>query len=395
MMAKSLEDTAFYRYHRLVALNEVGGNPATGALSVADFHALMKNRSAHAPRGLTATATHDTKRGEDARARLLCLSEIPADWVRAVAAWRTMNAPLIDAAAPSRTPSAAHEYMFYQALLGAWAPGAAAPGAWASGGPDRSLIERMQAFAIKAAREGKEQTSWLDPDERYEAGLKQFVHDVLDQARSTRFIESFAGFAARIAVMGALNSLVQVVLKSTMPGVPDFYQGTELWELSLVDPDNRRAVDFPARARALQSGAGSADWTALAKTWPDGRIKLALMARLLALRQEFARVFTEGGYRPLDVKGPDSAEIAAFARCQGGDAILVIVARLFNRSTQGGRRWPSRHDWDATVSIEGFSALQPLLTERHAPPGPELAVSEVFDVLPIAVLRAHETRRNN
>jgi (1->4)-alpha-D-glucan 1-alpha-D-glucosylmutase len=388
MMAKSLEDTAFYRYHRLIALNEVGGNPATGALSVADFHALMRNRSAHSPHGLTATATHDTKRGEDARARLLCLSEIPADWAQAVAAWRIMNAPLIDAAAPSRTPSAAHEYMFYQALLGAWLPGT-------SGGPDRSLIKRMQAFAIKAAREGKEQTSWLDPDERYEAGLEQFVHDVLGRARSAQFIESFGGFADRVAVMGALNSLVQVALKSTMPGVPDFYQGSELWELSLVDPDNRRAVDFPARARALQSVAGSADWTALAEAWPDGRIKLALMAHLLAFRRELAQVFTEGDYRPLDVKGPHSTEIAAFARCHGGDAILVIVARLFNRSTQGGRRWPSRHDWDATVSIEGFSALQPLLTERRSPPGPELAVSEVFDVLPIAVLRARETRRNN
>jgi (1->4)-alpha-D-glucan 1-alpha-D-glucosylmutase len=195
--------------------------------------------------------------------------------------------------------------------------------------------------------------------------------------------------------MGALNSLVQVALKSTMPGVPDFYQGTELWDLSLVDPDNRRAVDFPARAQALQSVAGSADWTALAKAWPDGRIKVALMAHLLALRREFAQVFTEGDYRPLDVKGRDSTEITAFARCHGGDAILVIVARLFNRTTQGGRRWPSRHDWDATVSVEGFSALQPLLTQRRAPPGPELAVSEVFDALPIAVLRARETRRNN
>jgi hypothetical protein len=134
----------------------------------------------------------------------------------------------------------------------------------------------MQAFAIKAAREGKEQTSWLDPDERYEAGLKQFVHDVLDQARSADFIESFGGFADRVALLGALNSLTQVTLKATMPGVPDFYQGTELWDLSLVDPDNRRPVDFSARARALQSLAEIPDWTTLRKTWPDGRIKLAL-----------------------------------------------------------------------------------------------------------------------
>src|SRR5258708_15386475 len=230
----------------------------------------MKTRSERAPHGLTATATHDTKRGEDARARLLCLSEIPADWAHAVAAWQTMNAPLVDATAPSRTPSAAHEYMLYQALLGAWLPT----------GPDRSLSERMQAFAIKAAREGKEQTSWLDPDERYEAGLKQFVHDVLDQARSAEFIGSFGGFADRVALMGALKSLTQVTLKVTMPGTPDFNQGTELWDLSLVDPDNRSPVDFSARARALQALAGSPDWATLRNTWPDGRTKLALTSRL-------------------------------------------------------------------------------------------------------------------
>jgi (1->4)-alpha-D-glucan 1-alpha-D-glucosylmutase len=385
MMAKSSEDTAFYRYHRLIALNEIGGNPTACPVSVADFHALMKGRCARTPHGLTATATHDTKRGEDARTRLLCLSEIPADWAQAVAAWRSMNAPLVDSSTPSRTPSAAHEYMLYQALLGAWLPG----------GPDRSLIERMQAFAIKAAREGKEQTSWFDPEERYEAGFKRFVHDCLDHARSGQFIKSFGSFADRVSLMGALSSLTQVTLKGTMPGVPDFYQGTELWDLSLVDPDNRRPVDFPARARALQSLTGNADWPALANAWSDGRIKLALMARLLGVRREFAKELTEGDYRPLDVKGPDSNEIVAFARCHGGDAVLVIVARLFNRSTQGGRRWPTWRDWDATISVEDFSALQQLLTTRQSPQGPELAVSEVFDVLPLAVLRAREMRRNN
>jgi (1->4)-alpha-D-glucan 1-alpha-D-glucosylmutase len=385
MMAKSLEDTAFYRYHRLIALNEVGGNPAALPISVPDFHALMKGRNALVPHGLTATATHDTKRGEDARARLLCLSEIPADWAQAVAAWRTMNAPLIDTSTPSRIPSPAHEYMLYQALLGAWVPG----------GPNRGLIERLQAFAIKAAREGKEQTSWLDPDARYEAGLERFVHDLLDPARSGEFIESFGGLADRAALMGALNSLAQVTLKGTMPGVPDFYQGTEFWDLSLVDPDNRRPVDFPARAQALRSLIESPDWPVLAHAWPDGRIKLALTARLLALRHELAKVCTDGDYRPLAVEGPDADEIVAFARCHEGDAVLIITARLFNRSTRGGRRWPTRQDWDATVVVDGFSALQQLLTTRHSRRGAKLAVSELFDALPLAVLRARETRCNN
>jgi (1->4)-alpha-D-glucan 1-alpha-D-glucosylmutase len=385
MMAKSLEDTAFYRYHRLIALNEVGGSPAAGAISVADFHARMKSRAARAPHGLTATATHDTKRGEDARARLLCLSEIPADWAEAVAAWRSMNAPLIDQPTPSRTPSAAHEYMLYQALLGAWSPA----------GPDRSLTERMKAFAIKAAREGKEQTSWLDPDQRYEAGLERFVNDLLDPARSGPFIKSFGAFAERAALLGALNGLVQLTLKAAIPGVPDFYQGSEFWDLSLVDPDNRRPVDFPARAQALRSLSENADWPTLAKAWSDGRIKLALTARLLALRREAAKVFAHGEYRPLVAKGRDAEEIVAFARCHDGDAVLVVVARLFGRSTQGGRRWPSPHDWETTIAVEEFSALQPVLSARQLPPGPEPAVSQIFDGLPLAVLRARDVRRNN
>jgi (1->4)-alpha-D-glucan 1-alpha-D-glucosylmutase len=388
MMAKSLEDTAFYRYHRLIALNEVGGNPAAGALPVAGFHALMQQRRVQTPHGLTATATHDTKRGEDARARLLCLSEISADWEAAVTAWRGMNAALIDPSASSRTPSAAHEYMLYQALLGAWAPSA-----WAPGAPDRGLLERLQAFAIKAAREGKEQTSWLDPDERYEAGLKQFIHDLLDRDRSGPFIDSFGAFAQRVSLMGALNSLTQVTLKATMPGVPDFYQGAEFWDLSLVDPDNRRPVDFGARARALRSLNGSSDLTALAAAWPDGRIKLALTARLMAIRRELAPVFTAGDYRALEVEGPDRHEIVAFARCDGGEAVLVIVARLFNRATRGGRQWP--RDWNAAVSVDGFSALQQLLSEPRGLQGPRLAVAELFGMLPVAVLRGRDGANSN
>jgi (1->4)-alpha-D-glucan 1-alpha-D-glucosylmutase len=385
MMAKSLEDTAFYRYHRLIALNEVGGNPAAGAVSVADFHALMQHRAAQTPHGLTATATHDTKRGEDARARLLSLSEIPADWTDAVASWRAMNAPLIDRSTPRRVPSAAHEYMLYQALLGAWTPG----------GPDPDLAKRMQAFAVKAAREGKKQTSWLDPDHRYEAGLEHFVNSILDAVRSGPFIKSFSDFADRVALLGALKGLTQLTLKVTMPGVPDFYQGSEFWDLSLVDPDNRRPVDLRTRAQALRSLSGNADWSTLAKAWPDGRIKLALAARLLALRREAAKVFAHGEYRPLVAKGRHAEEIAAFARCHEGEAVVVVVARLCGRSTQGGRRWPSPHDWVTTIAVEEFSGLQPVICARQLPPGPELPVSQIFDGLPLAVLRARDVRRNN
>jgi (1->4)-alpha-D-glucan 1-alpha-D-glucosylmutase len=381
MMAKSLEDTALYRFHRLLALNEVGGNPAAGGVSVASFHGRMQERAAQWPHGLTATATHDTKRGEDARTRLLALSELADEWTRNVHQWRQLNAKLIVSTGSARIPSPAHEYMLYQALLGAW------PVA----GVDADFIERMQAYAIKAAREGKQQTSWLAPDERYEAGLTDFIQRVLDRERSATFIDGFDAFARRVALMGALSSLAQLVLKATLPGIPDFYQGTEFWDLSLVDPDNRRPADFAARASALASIGETPDWRALAGTWPDDRVKLALMRELLARRHEFADLFTNGSYRPLDVIGPHRREIIAFARLGERNAIVVVSGRLFGRATQEGRRWPPSQAWNASVLAEGFSTMRNLLTAGKPLSGPRLPVADLFDVLPIAVLQAQYT----
>jgi (1->4)-alpha-D-glucan 1-alpha-D-glucosylmutase len=249
----------------------------------------------------------------------------------------------------------------------------------------------MQAYAIKAAREGKQQTSWLAPDERYEAGLTDFVQRVLDRGRSATFIDGFDTFARRVALMGALNSLAQLVLKATIPGVPDFNQGSEFWDLSLVDPDNRRPVDFAARASALASIGAAPDWRALASTWPDGRVKLALMRGLLALRQEFADLFTHGSYRPLDVIGPHRRDIIAFARLGERNAIVVVCGRLFGRATQEGRRWPPSQAWNASVLAGGFSAMRNLLAAGKPLPGPRLPIADLFDVLPIAVLQAQYT----
>src|SRR6266478_2763447 len=240
LMAKSLEDTAFYRYHRLLALNEVGGDPAAKGLSVADFHAGMQARSKEWPHGMTATATHDTKRGEDARARLMALTEIAGEWTSTLARWKVLNAPHLVTDGNMRAPSVTAEYMLYQTLLGAWP----------IGGPDDDFVERIKAYALKAAREGKEETSWLNPNEAYEAGLQSFIMRILDRSASAEFLESLATLGRRVALLGALNSLSQLTLKATLPGVPDFYQGTECWDLSLVDPDNRRPVDFAARQAA-------------------------------------------------------------------------------------------------------------------------------------------------
>jgi (1->4)-alpha-D-glucan 1-alpha-D-glucosylmutase len=378
MMAKSLEDTAFYRFHRLLALNEVGGSPDARGLPVESFHDLMRARMKEFPHGLTATATHDTKRGEDARARLLALSELAEEWGPAVGDWQRLNAPLTASADGMSIPSPAHEYMLYQSLLGAWP----------LEGLNHDFVERMQSYAVKAAREGKQQTSWLAPDERYEAGLKEFLHRILDCAQSAEFLASFDAFARRVALIGALNSLSQLALKTTIPGVPDFYQGTEFWDLSLVDPDNRRPVDFAVRAGELASLATDADWRTLTSAWPDGRIKFALSRRLLAIRQQYAALFTHGSYQPLAVEGPDRDKVVAFARLSGRQALIVAVGRWFAPVTENGRRWPPGRDWDATIAAERFSAFRDLLGTAEPITGPTLRASALFNALPVAILQA-------
>jgi (1->4)-alpha-D-glucan 1-alpha-D-glucosylmutase len=362
MMAKSLEDTAFYRYHRLLALNEVGGEPSAKAMSIADFHRRMQDRSANWPHGMTATATHDTKRGEDARTRLLALSELSDEWNCHVAQWRVLNEKLFTA----RRPTAAHEYMVYQAL----------------DEPGGDFVQRMQAYAVKALREGKEQSSWLAPDEAYERALTDFIAGALDGGTSGAFIESFGAFARRAALIGALKSLTQLTLKVTMPGVPDFYQGTETWDLSLVDPDNRRPVDF-AQRRSILPTLDHPDWTALAENWPDSRIKFALIRQLLALRARHAGLFADGHYQPIAVSGADRERVIAFARADGRDAVIVAAALSFAGVTGGGRHWPDRPDWDAHLSLEPFSDVEPIIhAENNA------GASVLAGPLPIAVLRA-------
>jgi (1->4)-alpha-D-glucan 1-alpha-D-glucosylmutase len=367
LMAKSLEDTAFYRFHRLLALNEVGGDPAAEALPIATFHDMMQGRAREWPHGMTATATHDTKRGEDARARLATLSEIPHDWTSAVGRWKVLNAPHLVTDGEMRAPSVAAEYMLYQTLLGAWP----------LEGPDAAFTERIQAYALKAAREGKEQTSWLNPHESYEAGLMTFIARILDPSISGEFLDSMAAMAKRVALLGALNSLSQLTLKATMPGVPDFYQGTELWDLSLVDPDNRRPVDFAARA-ALLASLGAPDWNALAARWGNGHLKLAWTAHLLKLRTELADVFTDGDYQPLDVSGPHRGHVVAFARRKGGDAAIVAVARHFAPFTQGGRAWPKAETFEGAVELAD-SGIETTAA---------LTLSALFCEVPAAVLRA-------
>jgi (1->4)-alpha-D-glucan 1-alpha-D-glucosylmutase len=371
VMAKSLEDTAFYRYHRLLALNEVGGNPSARALSIDAFHEAMIIRADRWPHGMTATATHDTKRGEDARARLIALSELPGEWASAVSRWKMFNAPHVVAEGAMRAPSVTFEYMLYQALIGAWPIGE----------PDDSFQERMQAYAVKAAREGKEETSWLNPNPAYEAGVHSFIARILDPSISTDFLDSMESLARRISLLGALNSLSQITLKTTIPGVPDFYQGTEFWDLSLVDPDNRRPVDFAERAATLASLEPLPDWEHLVQNWRNGYLKLAWIKHLLTLRTELEDVFTNGQYRPLAVSGPHRDHVIAFARRHGREAAIIAVAKSFVPLSQAGRTWPRAESFDGTVRIEGYCV-------EDFGGGTKLSLSALFRHLPVAVVRA-------
>ncbi|WP_061020321.1 malto-oligosyltrehalose synthase [Bradyrhizobium sp. CCH5-F6] len=370
MMAKSLEDTAFYQFHRLLALNEVGGDPASTGLTIAAFHQAMQARAREWPQGMTATATHDTKRGEDARTRIAALSELPGEWTSAVARWKVLNAPHLTHRDSFRAPSATFEYMLYQTLLGAWPLEQPADGAF---------VARIQAYALKAAREGKEETSWLNPHEAYENGIRDFIEKILDPAQSAEFLEALQTLARRVALLGTLNSLSQLTLKAMLPGVPDFYQGTEFWDLSLVDPDNRRPVDFAARHAALNA-LENPDWRGLSRSWPDGQLKLAWTRHLLKLRNGLADVFAQGDYQPLEVRGAHADHVIAFARRHGRAAAIVVVGRHFAPFTQGGREWPAAEGFDATVDISGYTAT--------GLAGNEVSLAQAWRDLPVAVIEA-------
>jgi (1->4)-alpha-D-glucan 1-alpha-D-glucosylmutase len=370
LMAKSMEDTAFYRFGRLLALNEVGGDPTSEELSLARFHELQQQRMKTGQAGLTATATHDTKRGEDARARILAISELAADWNAAVQDWPSRNAALVQHANGRRMPTKAHEYMIYQALVGAW------PGTVSS-----DLVSRMQAYALKAAREGKQETSWTDPDEVYESAFKNFVKRLLDPQISAGFLTAFEKFAQRTALLGALTSLSQLALKTTLPGVPDFYQGTELWDLSLVDPDNRRPVDFSGRGKLLM--AHETNWIELVSGWPNGHVKFELTKRLLKLRGEWPDLFQSGNYQAIEAAGPHRNHIIAFSREWKAQQAVVVAGRHFGPVTNGGRDWPMA--WDATITLPTGNYDQVLSPAADVRTG-TVAVSRLFGPVPLEIL---------
>ena len=319
VMSKAVEDTAFYRYTRLVSLNEVGGQPDEFGGTVAAFHRQNEERCRSWPHSLLATSTHDTKRSEDVRARINVLSEIPDDWRRALSRWRRFNAgkkTLVDGApAPSRND----EYLLYQTLLGAWPlTDAELP----------QFCERIVAYMQKATKEAKVHTSWVNPNDAYDAATQAFVRRVLESDPRNRFLQDFLPFQHRLAFFSRLNVLSQQLLKLTAPGVPDLYQGTEIFDLSLVDPDNRRPIDYQRRRALL---------TELDAGWPadPDRMKLFLTHTVLVYRRAHGALFTDGDYVPLAVAGERQEHIIAFARCAGDQAAVVVCPRLTVGLTSG------------------------------------------------------------
>jgi (1->4)-alpha-D-glucan 1-alpha-D-glucosylmutase len=327
IMAKGLEDTAFYIYNRLAALNEVGGEPQQFGTSVDAFHERNVERQRDWPATLLATSTHDTKRSEDVRARMVAISELPQLWRSSLQRWRVINRRWKRKIDEADAPDGNEEYLLYQTLLGTWP---IEPGGAAAQRVDQEYRERIQAYMAKALKEAKINTSWIQPNEKWDTAMQDFVARILDPSPKNKFVPSFIPVAEEIARLGAINSLAQVALKLTLPGVPDIYQGNEIWDFSLVDPDNRRPVDYQRRREMLDSLA-TVSPEELLQTWPDGRIKLFLTQRLLRFRREHPVLFQQGNYLPLAVSGPFAESCVAFARQHESAWIAVLVPRLSAR----------------------------------------------------------------
>ncbi|MBI4286776.1 MAG: malto-oligosyltrehalose synthase [Chloroflexi bacterium] len=398
VMAKGMEDTAFYIYNPLTSLNDVGGNPGRMAITIGEFHRQNRARRRQMPYSLICTSTHDSKRGEDVRARINVLPEIPDDWQSALKRWQKLNRNRKLMVGGRPIPDGNEEYLLYQTLLGT------CPLQWAS--PDEAITyrQRVQQYMLKALREAKINTSWTDPDNAYEKGMADFVSNILEESPDNRFLADFQKLNRVVATCGMYNSLSQVVLKLFSPGVPDIYQGNELWAYNLTDPDNRRPVDFARRMRLLADLEERMDNTAghaglvkkLLATGQDGRIKLYLTWQSLRCRRDRAALFREGTYTPLKVVGTGQQHICAFAWRRGREELIVIVPRFFVVLTRKGTVPPvGAGTWDDTFVVLGRKATRETHRNiftgelvRGARQGDRqgLPLAEVFATLPWAAL---------
>jgi (1->4)-alpha-D-glucan 1-alpha-D-glucosylmutase len=389
--AKGLEDTAFYRFYPLASLNEVGGEPAIFGVTAERFHQRNQDRQESWPHALSATSTHDTKRGEDTRARINVLSEIPEEWNRAVHRWRDVNRPKKSRVEGAQAPDANEEYLFYQTLVGTW------PLLSMNDEEHGDYVSRIQEYMVKALKEAKVHTSWINADEEYERAVRDFVAAVLDRDAGGAFVGDFAEFQKLTARAGLLNSLSQTLLKTTAPGVPDFFQGTELWAFTLVDPDNRRPVDYELRRAHLASLREASDGDAtefahrLLEQPEDGRVKMYVASRALGFRRAHAALFSQGAYTPLRAAGRRAESVVAFARERDASAAIVIAGRFFTRLGTGrsGALSLGQDAWrDTALELGALGGrFRDVFTGREfdARDG-TLHVADVLSPLPVALL---------
>jgi (1->4)-alpha-D-glucan 1-alpha-D-glucosylmutase len=390
LMAKGVEDTSFYRYNRLVSLNDVGGDPLQFGLRPEHFHREILQRSRSWPDEMSATSTHDSKRSEDVRARINVLSEIPTEWHRKVRTWREMNRDKKTFHDAVGEPTPNDEYLLYQTLVGAWPAGDQA------NNPPERFIGRIREYMLKAVREAKEKTSWGNQNKRYEDAVSKFVGGVLG---SQGFRDDFIPFQRKISHFGMLNSLSQTLIKLSVPGVPDTYQGNESWEFNLVDPDNRRSVDYELRRQVLAEFAAlckngcdeqSTYARELATKMDDGRIKAYLIWKTLNLRKQHPDLFELGEYVPLDTTGDYAKHLFAFARRHKEQTLIVLTPRLCVQLLRGEPRMPSGEEvWhDVQIKIPGNPAhFRNLFTgENFVAEGGKLLAKHLFQNFPVALL---------
>lgn len=394
VMAKGAEDTALYRHISLTSLNEVGGEPELPDDPVARFHQANVRRTAHWPQTMNATATHDTKRGEDTRARVSVLSEIADQWTAALDRWMDWHKPIHGHFNDSAAPCASDELLIYQSYIGI------APFPETESRDPAELARRLQQYMLKVGREAKLQTSWYDPDEQYEQAVRDFIEQLIVGKAGLQFRRDVVPILKVAAFHGAINSFAQVLLKVTSPGVPDFYQGTELWALTLVDPDNRQPLDLQRLTAARRElpdpgpARSSADADALRdlrEHWPDGRIKMFITRRSLAARQAFADVFQSGEYVPLSARGEKAHHIVVFARRSDHQWIIVAVPRLSVSITGETGSWPlGRAAWADTALVLPELApkrwIDQLTGASCATNHGQIELATAFELLPIALL---------
>ncbi|MGB4993544.1 MAG: malto-oligosyltrehalose synthase [Nitrospira sp.] len=398
VMAKGVEDTAFYVYNRLISLNEVGGDPAHFGSSVEAFHEAIRERRAGWPYSMSATSTHDTKRGEDVRARINVLPELRERWSKAIARWARLNRRYRSEVEEAPAPDRNDEYLLYQTLVGAW------PLMTMDEVRYEEFVTRIERYMIKAAREAKTHTSWINPHPDYEAALCRFIRAILSSREANPFLNDFLPFQAMVARYGMYNGLSQLLVKVAAPGVPDCYQGAELWELNLVDPDNRRPVEYALRARMLKEFDRAATNEAgdrieflrcLAESWQDGRLKLFILQAALRHRRAYPDLYLDGDYVPLNCEGPHQFHLCAFARLHQDQAVVAVAPRFMAGSAatrdEGRPDDTWRDTWLTVPSWKAGSAYEHLFTgerfetvnrgERQV-----LPVGQVLKHCPVALL---------